>query len=83
MAAEEKTLDEVLLAMDVVDTLRHRAQLVDRELDSEERRADLLERLREIYTAQGIEVPDHILLDGVKALEERRCLLYTSPSPRD
>ena len=72
MAAEEKTLDEVLLAMDVVDTLRHRAQLVDRELDSEERRADLLERLREIYTAQGIEVPDHILLDGVKALEERR-----------
>lgn len=78
MAVEEKPLDEVLLAMDVVDTLRHRAQLVDRELDSQERRADLLERLREIYTAQGIEVPDHILLDGVKALEERR-FTYTPP----
>jgi hypothetical protein len=78
MAVEEKPLDEVLLAMDVVDTLRHRAQLVDRELGSEERRADLLGRLRQIYKAQGIEVPDHILLDGVKALEERR-FAYNPP----
>lgn len=72
MAEQDQPLDEVLLAMDVVDTLRHRAQIVDRELDSEERRADLLERLKDIYQAQGIEVPEHILADGVKALEERR-----------
>ena len=64
--------------MDVVDTLRHRAQLVDQELNSEARRVDLLNRLREIYTAQGIEVPDHILEDGVNALEERR-FSYTPP----
>lgn len=68
----DQPLDEVLLAMDVVDTLRHRAQLVDRELDSEERREDLLARLKEIYSAQGIDVPQHILEDGVKALEEHR-----------
>lgn len=58
--------------MDVVDTLRHREQLIGEELDSETRKADLIVRLREIYHAQGIEVPDHILEDGVKALEERR-----------
>lgn len=72
MAAKDKPLDDVLLAMDVVDTLRHRAQLVDQELGAEDRRAELLARLKEIYTAQGIEVPEHILEDGVKALEERR-----------
>ena len=67
-----------MLAMDVVDTLRHREQLVGAELDSEGRKADLIKRLREIYHAQGIEVPDHILEDGVKALEERR-FLYEPP----
>ncbi len=64
--------------MDVVDTLRHREQLVGAELESEGRKADLIKRLREIYHAQGIEVPDHILEDGVKALEERR-FLYEPP----
>jgi len=64
--------------MDVVDTLRHREQLVGAELDSESRKADLIQRLREIYSAQGIEVPDHILEDGVKALEERRFLYEPS-----
>ena len=64
--------------MDVVDTLRHREQLIGEELDSETRKADLIVRLREIYHAQGIDVPDHILEDGVKALEERR-FLYEPP----
>ena len=73
-----ETLDEVMLAMDVVDTLRHREQLVGAELDSETRKADLIKRLHEIYSAQGIDVPDHILEDGVKALEERR-FLYEPP----
>jgi len=76
----DQPLDDVLLAMDVVDTLRHRAQLVDQELSSEGRKADLLARLKEIYSAQGIEVPDHILEDGVKALEERR---FAYEPPRD
>lgn len=80
MAEQDQPLDEVLLAMDVVDTLRHRAQVVDRELDSEERRQELLERLKEIYSAQGIEVPEHILQDGVKALEERR---FAYDPPKD
>ena len=65
-------LDEVMLAMDVVDTLRHRQGLVERELSLEQRDAQLIEQLRGIYRGQGIEVSDHVLAEGVKALKEER-----------
>jgi hypothetical protein len=71
-------LDDVMLAMDVVDTLRHRADLVTRELNGGEREAQLLSRLRDIYRQQGIEVPDSILKEGVAALSESR-FVYTPP----
>lgn len=67
-----KKLDDVMLAMDIVDTLRHREQLIDRELSAEAREERMMARLKEIYSAQGIDVPDRILADGVKALEEKR-----------
>ncbi|MFN3607891.1 MAG: DUF6384 family protein [Hyphomonas sp.] len=73
-------LDDVLLAMDVVDTLRHREQLVMSELDAGAREAALLARLKEIYAAQGIDVPESILKEGVKALEEKR-FVYAPPKP--
>ena len=67
-ALKKRPLDDVMLAMDVVDTLRHRRKLVARELDETQRDEQLLDRLRKIYAAQGIEVPDHILMEGVAAL---------------
>jgi hypothetical protein len=73
-------LDEVMMAMDVVDTLRHRQDIVTRELAGEARERQLIERLREIYRQQGIEVPDHILKEGVAALEESR-FAYDPPKP--
>ncbi len=73
-------LDDVMLAMDVVDTLRHRQDLVVRELDAASRERQLIEKLREIYHGQGIEVPDHILKEGVAALAESR-FVYTPPAP--
>ena len=76
--AADRKLDDILLAMDVVDTLRHRDQLVARELDDEGRESDLLERLKDIYKAQGIDVPDRILKDGVAALKEKR-FAYVPP----
>jgi hypothetical protein len=69
-----------MLAMDVVDTLRHQENLVSRELSEERRDSQLLERLRQIYRGQGIEVPDRILLEGVQALKEQR-FVYTPPPP--
>ena len=65
-------LDETMLAMDVVDTIRHADRLVERELAGADRQARLRERLREIYTSQGIEVADHVLDAGIAALEEQR-----------
>ncbi|MEO1282250.1 MAG: DUF6384 family protein [Pseudomonadota bacterium] len=74
----QSKLNDIMIAMDVVDTLRHDRKLVDRELNDDVRRDDLIKRLREIYHGQGIEVPDHILEEGVKALEEDR-FVYTPP----
>lgn len=73
-------LDEVMLAMDVVDTLRHQQGLATRELDTDAKQAQLLEKLRDIYHQQGIEVPDHILKEGVTALQESR-FTYDPPAP--
>ena len=73
-------LDDVMLAMDVVDTLRHQDVLVARELDETRREAELIERLRQIYRGQGIEVPDRVLAEGVRALKESR-FVYTPPRP--
>src|SRR5215470_5326595 len=73
-----QTLDDVMIAMDVVDTLRHREDLVRRELNEEGREGELIARLRQIYHDQGIEVPDSVLADGVKALKDSR-FVYTPP----
>jgi len=69
-----------MLAMDVVDTLRHSRRLVEKELNSEESDAQLLRRLRDIYASQGIEVPDEILRQGVAALKEQRFVYKPPPS---
>jgi hypothetical protein len=75
---DPRPLDDVMLAMDVVDTLRRRERLVERELDEREREDDLKARLRKIYAAQGIEVSDAIIEQGVAALKEGR-FTYTPP----
>ena len=73
-------LDEVMLAMDVVDTLRHRQDLATRELAGVTREQQLIDKLRDIYHHQGIDVPDHILKEGVAALQESR-FVYDPPKP--
>jgi hypothetical protein len=78
--AKPQTLDELMLAMDVVDTIRHRELLVERELGQGARDEELRKRLREIYKSQGIEVTDRILDEGIKALKESR-FTYTPPAP--
>jgi hypothetical protein len=72
-------LDDIMLAMDVVDTLRHDQKITERELAEGDREEDLIERLRTIYRNQGIAVPDEILRQGVKALREER-FLYKPPA---
>lgn len=71
-AVERPPLDDVMLAMDVVDTLRRRERLVERELNEIGREEDLKQRLKRIYAQQGIDVPDHVIEQGVAALKEDR-----------
>lgn len=75
----KQPLDDIMLAMDVVDTIRRRERVLQREFDAEGREEDLKERLRRIYEAQGIDVPDHVIAEGVAALKEGR-FVYTPPA---
>ena len=79
-ATKPQTLDELMLAMDVVDTIRHRELVVARELAQVDRDAALKARLREIYRGQGLEVSDSAIEQGIKALKESR-FVYTPPAP--
>ncbi len=69
---DEPPLDDLMIAMDVVDTLRREQHAIDRELNSDEQEQRLIERLRQMYTSQGIEVSDQILTEGVEALRQDR-----------
>jgi len=79
-AHEDAKLEDLMAAMDVVDTLRHDQTVVARELDQAGRRERLLARQKEMYLAQGIEVPNHVLKEGIRALEEER-FKYTPVAP--
>ena len=73
-------IDDLMLAMDVVDTLRHNQDFITRELDETRREVALIDRLREIYRGQGIMVADAVLQAGVQALKESR-FVYSPPQP--
>jgi hypothetical protein len=79
-ATKKAPLDEVMLAMDVVDTLRHRERVVERALSEEDQDQQLVARLRDIYAGQGIEVSDAVLERGVRDLRENR-FVYTPTEP--
>src|SRR3974377_929128 len=66
--------DQVMLAMDVVDTLRHQQDLVDRELASDEQDQALIDKVKRMYASQGLEVTDDIIAEGGAALREARLL---------
>ncbi|MGH2341452.1 DUF6384 family protein [Segnochrobactraceae bacterium EtOH-i3] len=73
-------LDELMLAMDVVDTLRHQEDVALRELAQDGRDAGLKERLRQLYESQGLTVSERILDEGLQALRESR-FAYTPTPP--
>ena len=77
--AASQSLDDVMMAMDVVDTLRYRSSLVEKELGADDRDEELKKKLRKIYAAQGIEVPDRVLEEGVQALRDGR-FSYQQPT---
>ncbi|MEM6809235.1 MAG: DUF6384 family protein [Pseudomonadota bacterium] len=77
---ENVGLGNVLLAMDVVDTLRHEQRVVSEALGEEAREQALVNRVRRAYRAQGIEVSDALIAEGVAKLKEQQ-FDYTPPPP--
>lgn len=78
-AGDGQGLDQLMLAMDVVDTLRHQQDLVDHALAEDQRDAALVARIRSIYASQGIEVSDAVVREGVEALKKDR-FVYVPPA---
>lgn len=78
-AASKPPLDDLMMAMDVVDTLRHDERIAVKELGDDLRDEQMVERLRQIYTSQGIEVPDRMLREGVQNLRQNR-FVYSPPA---
>lgn len=79
-AAAPQKLDELMLAMDVVDTLRHQEGLVEKALAEDDRDAALKKRLRQLYEGQGLAVSERILDDGIRALKESRFTYEPTPA---
>ena len=77
--AKGPALDELMMAMDVVDTLRHQEDVALRELAQDGRDETLKERLRQLYESQGLEVSDRILEEGIAALKESRFSYEPTP----
>ncbi len=72
------SMDELMLAMDIVDTLRHEQSLVERELASTDRDDAFVARVKQIYASQGIEVTDTLIRQGVESLKQDR-FVYQPP----
>lgn len=77
--ASKPPLDDLMMAMDVVDTLRHDERIAVKELGDDLRDEQMVERLRQIYKSQGIEVPDRMLREGVQNLRQNR-FVYSPPA---
>ena len=69
--------DQVMLAMDVVDTLRHRKFALDEILARNDE--TLINKVRHIYRDQGINVSDTTIREAVEALNEER-FSYNPPT---
>ena len=71
-SGDAPVIDDVMMAMDVVDMLRHREDWVRRELDESGREEALIDRLRRIYSGQGIAVPDRVTPEATESSRDGR-----------
>ena len=72
-AADTAPFTRDMVAMDVVDTLRHQPELAAGDGTS------TIERLRALYRGAGIDAPDEALIDGIAAAGDNR-FSYAPPA---
>jgi len=71
-SSQTPKLDDVMLAMDVVDTLRYHQTVVERELGAADYDEALAAKVRKIYADQGLAVSPEVVAEAVAALREER-----------
>ncbi len=69
---------DVMLAMDIADTIRHRERIVEQELSAEDREKALFDKVKATYASQGIEVSDATIREAIQAIEDER-FAYKAP----
>ena len=52
MTKDKQSLTDLMLAMDVVDTLRHKKRLLDHELSAEERNQAFIKKIGILHSEQ-------------------------------
>lgn len=60
-AAHSSSFNDLIVASDIVDTIRNDERLIDHELGSEDRQKALKARLKDMYKAQGMDVSDAVI----------------------
>lgn len=81
--AGEISAADAILAMDVVDTIRHDERMRDLELSDGDRRKANLARLRAFYRAQGVDVSDGVIERALERIRDDRLLhAPMPPGPR-
>ncbi len=73
-------LSDVMLAMDIADNIRHRDEVVSKELSKADREKALFEKVKTTYASQGIEVSDATIREAIEAIEEER---FAYKAPKD
>ncbi len=75
------SLSEQMGAMALIDELRHNQTEIQKYLDLPKHRKAVAERIREFYKAQGVEVEDALVEQGVRKYFATR-LTYEAPALR-
>jgi hypothetical protein len=66
------SFNDLIVASDIVDTIRNDERLIDHELGSEDRQKALKARLKDMYKAQGMEVSDAVIEEAVQRKDAER-----------
>src|SRR5690606_12480578 len=66
------SMEDVLMAADTVDTIRHEMAIQETEILSDDRRSALKAKLRQWYESQGTIVSDEIINRAVEDMDKNR-----------
>jgi hypothetical protein len=66
------SFNDLIVASDIVDTIRNDERLIDHELGSEDRKKALKVRLKDMYKAQGMDVSDAVIEAAVSRSDAER-----------